>query len=65
MTEINFATMSREQLREYVRTHPQDQAAFHVYMDKLQSEPGIEITSMDQFEQLVREKIRQQSQSEQ
>ncbi len=64
MTEINFAAMSREQLREYVRTHPQDQAAFYAYMDKLQSEPGIEITSMDQFEQLVREKIRQ-SQSEQ
>jgi hypothetical protein len=64
MTEINFATMSREQLREYVRANPQDQAAFYAYMDRLQSEPGIEITSMDQFEQLVREKIRQ-SQAEQ
>lgn len=64
MTEINFAAMSREQLREYVKTHPQDQAAFHAYMDRLQSEPGIEITSMDQFEQLLREKIRQ-SQAEQ
>jgi hypothetical protein len=59
MIEINFAAMSREQLREYVKTHPQDQIAFHAYMDRLQSEPGIEITSMDQFEQLVREKIRQ------
>ncbi len=59
MTEINFAAMSREQLREYVKTHPQDQTAFHAYMDRLQSEPGIEITSMDQFEQLVREKIKQ------
>ncbi|KOP24669.1 hypothetical protein AMR41_19830 [Hapalosiphon sp. MRB220] len=59
MTEVNFAAMSREQLREYVRTHPQDQAAFYAYMDRLQSEPGIDITSMDQFEQLVREKIRQ------
>ncbi|BAY08216.1 DUF6887 family protein [Calothrix sp. NIES-2098] len=64
MTEINFAAMSREQLREYVKTHPQDQAAFYAYMDMLQSEPGIEITSMDQFEQLLREKIKQ-SQSEQ
>ncbi|MBW4554873.1 MAG: hypothetical protein KME59_02845 [Trichormus sp. ATA11-4-KO1] len=59
MTEINFAAMNREQLREYVKTHPQDQAAFYAYMDRLQSEPGIEITSMDQFERLVREKIRQ------
>ncbi len=58
MTDINFATMSRAQLRDYVKTHPQDQAAFQMYMDKLQDEPGIEITSMDQFEQLVRERIK-------
>ena len=51
--------MSREQLRDYVKNHPQDQVAFQAYMDRLQDEPGIEITSMDQFEQLVREKIRQ------
>ncbi|WP_372726519.1 hypothetical protein [Nostoc sp. C057] len=51
--------MSREQLRDYVKKYPQDQAAFQTYMDRLQNEPGIEITSMDQFEQLVRERIRQ------
>jgi len=59
MTDINLAAMSREQLRDYVKKHPQDQAAFQTYMDRLQNEPGIEITSMDQFEQLVRERIRQ------
>ncbi|MCC5598115.1 DUF6887 family protein [Nostoc favosum] len=59
MTDINLAAMSREQLRDYVKNHPQDHVAFQAYMDRLQDEPGIEITSMDQFEQLVREKIRQ------
>jgi hypothetical protein len=59
MTDINLAAMSREQLRDYVKKHPQDQAAFQAYMDRLQNEPSIEITSMDQFEQLVRERIRQ------
>jgi hypothetical protein len=59
MTDINLTAMSREQLRDYVKNHPQDQVAFQAYMDRLQDEPGIEITSMDQFEQLVREKIRQ------
>ncbi|MDZ8257215.1 DUF6887 family protein [Nostoc sp. ChiQUE01b] len=59
MTDINLAAMSREQLRDYVKNHPQDQAAFQAYMDRLQDEPGIEITSMEQFEQLVREKIKQ------
>ncbi|MEH2259986.1 DUF6887 family protein [Nostoc sp.] len=59
MTDINLAAMSREQLRDYVKKHPQDQIAFQAYMDRLQDKPGIEIASMDQFEQLVREKIRQ------
>jgi len=59
MTDINLAAMSRKQLRDYVKNHPQNQAAFQAYMDRLQDEPGIEITSMDQFEQLVREKIKQ------
>ncbi|MDZ8087268.1 MAG: hypothetical protein RMY16_17180 [Nostoc sp. DedQUE12b] len=58
MTDINLAAMSREQLRDYVKKHPQDQIAFQAYMDRLQNEPGIEIVSMDQFEQLIREKIR-------
>jgi hypothetical protein len=57
MTELNFATMSREELREYVRSHPTDVDAFHAYMDKLQTEPGVEITSMEQFEQLVRDRM--------
>jgi hypothetical protein len=57
MSDTNFAAMSREKLREYIKTHPQDEVAFHVYMDKLQNEPGIEITSAEQFEQLVKEKI--------
>jgi hypothetical protein len=39
--------------------YPKDKAAFHAYMDMLQSEPGIDIDSMDQLEQLVREKIKQ------
>jgi hypothetical protein len=28
-------------------------------MDKLQDEPGVDITSMDRFEQLVRERLKQ------
>ncbi len=40
MTDTNFATMSREQLRDYVKVHPQDQAAFQIYIDKLQGEPS-------------------------
>ncbi len=57
MTDINFDAMSREELRAYVRTHPQDQTAFYTYMERLQNEPGIEITSMEQLDQVVEAKL--------
>lgn len=57
MSDINFAAMSREELREYVKTHPHSEVAFHAYMDRIQSIPGIEITSAEHFEQVVREKL--------
>lgn len=44
MSDIDFNAMSREELREYVKTHPRSEVAFHAYMDRIQSIPGIEIT---------------------
>jgi hypothetical protein len=58
MNNMDFTAMSREQLREYVRTHPYDIAAFHTYMDMLQNVPAIEVQSMEQFEQLLQERVR-------
>ncbi|AFZ60185.1 hypothetical protein H6G54_08585 [Anabaena cylindrica FACHB-243] len=57
MTNIHFTSMNREQLREYVKTHPEDQAAFYTYMDRLQTEPGIDISSIEQFDQVIEEKL--------
>lgn len=61
MADTDFGAMSRERLRDYVKTHPKDQTAFQMYIDKLQDEPGVKVTSMDQFEQLVRERLKQSS----
>ncbi|WP_422601649.1 DUF6887 family protein [Anabaena lutea] len=33
MTNINFNTMTIEQLRKYLKMHPKDQGAFYIYMD--------------------------------
>jgi len=33
----NLATMSKEQLREYVVQHPNDKEAFYFYVDSLKS----------------------------
>ncbi len=56
MTKPNFQQMSKKELRDYVLAHRDDQEAFHAYADRLKEQPGIPITSMEQLEQLIRER---------
>lgn len=56
MTKPNFTMMSDEELRAYVLANKDDQGAFHTYCDRIYAKPGVKVTSMKQFEQLVREK---------
>lgn len=35
--KFDLSTMSKEQLRKYVISHPNDREAFHVYVDVLKS----------------------------
>lgn len=56
MTKPNFQQMNKNELRAYVLAHREDIEAFQAYADKLKQQPGIPITSMEQLEQLIREK---------
>jgi hypothetical protein len=38
--ELNFRTMSKQELRSYVLQHRDDRDAFYAYMDKLNLEEG-------------------------
>lgn len=39
MTQVNFATMSDQELKHYLVTHCDDQEAFYAYMDRRHSRP--------------------------
>ena len=39
MTKPNFDEMSRMELRTYVLAHRDDEEAFHIYVDRLATEP--------------------------
>lgn len=56
MTKPNFTVMSDKELRAYVLANKDDRDAFHIYCDRIYAKPGVKVTSMEQFEQLVREK---------
>jgi hypothetical protein len=39
MTQVNYATMSDQELKHYIFTHRDDQEAFHAYMSRRRSRP--------------------------
>ena len=50
MTKPNFTAMSDKELRAYVLANKDD------YCDRIYAKPGLKVTSMEQFKQLVKEK---------
>jgi hypothetical protein len=57
MTKPDLAAMSDKKLRAYILLHRDDQEAFQIYCDRLYARPGIKVTSWEQFEQLIQNKI--------
>lgn len=43
MSNLDFQAMSRKELLGYIRTHPTDNEAFHIFMDRAKAEPATEI----------------------
>jgi hypothetical protein len=66
MIKPNFISMSKTELRAYIIAHPDDQAAFHTFVDRFASETSSEIFDipksnheLEQVENLIREKLAQ------
>jgi hypothetical protein len=54
----DFETMARAELRTYVRTHSDDEQAFHTYIDRFASTPTeIYGGGAEEVEMLVKRKV--------
>jgi hypothetical protein len=56
MKQIDFASMSDQELKHYLVKHRDDQEAFHAYMDRRQARPhkaAIELDDPDWQERVV------------
>lgn len=49
----DLLAMSRAELRAYILEHRDDQEAFHIYMDKLATEPVLAVHSLSDSESLA------------
>lgn len=54
MSETNYKELSEADLREYVKSHPQDEEAFQYYLSIVRKKPGV-VVGKDDTEQLVEE----------
>jgi hypothetical protein len=53
MSMLNFQTMSRKELHNYVLAHREDQDAFYSYVDKLHNEGNwVEMPAVESVEDL-------------
>lgn len=66
MIKPSFSTMTKTELRAYVIAHPDDQTAFHTFVDRFASATSGEIfdipksnNDFEQVESLIREKLGQ------
>lgn len=59
MSEIDFVTMSKNELKRYLLEHRDDIEAFHALMDKINAEPNQKFYSVDEadiLEELIEAK---------
>jgi hypothetical protein len=59
MTNQNYQAMSDEELRDWVRYHPNDVEAFHTLMDRLDQRPKVICTTDEEIEAELRKRINQ------
>ena len=56
MSEPNFEAMSQSELWAYVLEHRSDNEAFYKLMDRVSSEPGNKVRSMEHLAELIETK---------
>ncbi|PMB00196.1 hypothetical protein CEN40_10490 [Fischerella thermalis CCMEE 5205] len=61
MTKPDFSQMTKQELRAYVLANRDDLEAFYAYVDRMKQQPGVIVTSMEQLEQLIRERENNQT----
>jgi hypothetical protein len=61
MSQINYAAMTDQEVKEYFLAHRDDEAAFHAYMDRINArpkKPGIKLDDPD-WEEKMRDMVDQ------
>lgn len=68
MINLNFNTMTKQELRTYVIKHPSDREAFRIFVDRFTVNTSSEIfampqsvTDLQEIENLIKQKLEQSS----
>ena len=62
MSDLDFRQLNEAQLRNYVKSHPQDEEAFQYYLAIMRAKPNRVVVSTDeQLEAEVRKRLEKRS----
>lgn len=53
----DYLNLSYQELKEYIKTHPQDEEAFQYFLTEMRKKPGVVVTTSEQIESELKKRL--------
>ncbi|MBN3925360.1 hypothetical protein [Nostoc sp. NMS4] len=53
----NYLNLSYQELKEYIKTHPQDEDAFQYFLKQMRTKPGVVVSTGEQIETELKKRL--------
>lgn len=64
MSDVDYKKLSEVDLKQYVKSHPQDEDAFQYWLTIMRAKPSVTVTTDEQLEDELKKRLERQRQSD-
>ena len=57
MSEVDYKKLSEPDLKQYVKSHPQDEDAFQYWLTIMRAKPSVTVTNDEQLEEELKKRL--------
>ena len=57
MSEVDYKKLSEADLKQYVKSHPQDEDAFQYWLTIMRGKPSVTVTTDEQLEDELKKRL--------
>ena len=61
MSDVDYKKFSEADLKQYVKSHPQDEDAFQYWLTIMRAKPSVTVTTDEQLEEELKKRLGAQS----